>query len=368
MVTFDKRARAASPSAGAARYDFFSDAKVRGSPPRSSGMEIARALVLAAPTAEDRPWSSTGTGPKPLVPIATKPIVFHALEALRSAGVREVALLTEPHTAELYEAAVGDGSRWDMAVRYVACKLDTDMRAALCVTRDFIDGEPVLVQRADALIREQLREHIVRLARDNLDAIALMVGNGRVTPESLPRVAGGYLLSPHAVSVLRDAVGARDPLARLRRNGSEVRVFDVEGCLACDGSEVSLLDANRHALGAIQTDTGGVELDGSEIQGPVRIHPSATLRNTLVRGPAVIGPRTRIVDSYVGPYSSIGADVRIEGTEIEHSIVMDAAQLLFVGSRLETSIIGRGASIVRRFDMPTAVRMSIGDGARVALS
>jgi NDP-sugar pyrophosphorylase family protein len=40
----------------------------------------------------------------------------------------------------------------------------------------------------------------------------------------------------------------------------------------------------------------------------------------------------------------VGADVRIEGTEIEHSIVMDDAQLLFVGSRLETSIIGRGAS------------------------
>jgi glucose-1-phosphate thymidylyltransferase len=47
---------------------------------------------------------------------------------------------------------------------------------------------------------------------------------------------------------------------------------------------------------------------------------------------------------------------------------MDDARLQFVGSRLETSIIGRGASIVRRFDMPSAVRMSIGDGALVALS
>jgi glucose-1-phosphate thymidylyltransferase len=331
-------------------------------------MEIARAVVLAAPSAQDRPWSSIGTGPKPLIPIATKPIVFHALEALRRAGVLEVALLTEPHTAELYEAAIGDGRRWDMEVRYEACALDTDMHGALRVTSDFIDGEPVLVQRADALIREQLREHIVNFAHDNLDAIALMVANGPVTPESLPRMAGGYLLSPRAVAVIRDGGGAHDPVARLRHNGSEVRVFDVEGYLACHGSESSLLDANRHALGAITTDTGSVELEGSEIQGPVRIHPTAMLRNTLVRGPAVIGPRTRLVDSYVGPYSSIGADVRIEGTEIEHSIVMDAAQLLFVGSRLETSIIGRGASIVRRFDMPSAVRMSIGDGAQVALS
>jgi glucose-1-phosphate thymidylyltransferase len=100
----------------------------------------------------------------------------------------------------------------------------------------------------------------------------------------------------------------------------------------------------------------------------VIVHPTATLRNTLVRGPAIIGPRSHLVDSYVGPYTSIGAGVSIEGTEIEHSIVMDDARLLFVGSRLETSIIGRGASIARRFDMPSAVRMTIGDGAQVALS
>jgi glucose-1-phosphate thymidylyltransferase len=164
------------------------------------------------------------------------------------------------------------------------------------------------------------------------------------------------------------APAGRDPLARLRRHGRLVRVVDVEGCLACEGSEATLLEANRHALAGISMSIDGATLEGSEIQGSVVIHPTAVLRNTLVRGPAIIGPRTLLVDSYVGPYSSIGADVRIEGTEIEHSIVMDGAQLLFVGSRLETSIIGRGASIVRRFDMPSAVRMSIGDGAHVALS
>jgi glucose-1-phosphate thymidylyltransferase len=330
-------------------------------------MEIARAIVLATPSAHDRPWSSIGAGPKPLVPIATKPIVFHTLEALRGAGVLEVALLTESKTADLFKAAVGDGRRWGMAVHYAECEPDTDVHSALAVAGDFIDGEPILLQRADALIREQLREHIVSFARDELDAIALMVAHAR-TINPLPRTPGGYLLSEHAVSIIRDGQGARDPLARLRRHGSQVRVFDVEGCLACHGSESSLLDANRHALGAIRTEIGGAVLEGSEIQGPVFVHPTASLKNTLVRGPAVIGPRSRLVDSYVGPYTSIGDNVRIEGTEIEHSIVMDGAQLLFVGSRLETSIIGRGASIVRRFDMPSAVRMSIGDGAQVALS
>lgn len=332
-------------------------------------MEIARALVLTTPTANPHPWSSVGSGPKPLVPVATKPILFHTLEALRHAGVLEAALLVEEHTAPIFHEAVGDGSRWGMSITYAPCAPETDVCDALEVAHDFIGDEPVLVQSADAILRECLRDHVVGFAREDLDALALMLLRPR-TADPLPaaRQAGGYLLSPVAVSIMLGSPTGRDPLARLRRHGGQVRILDVEGCLACHGSEASLLEANRHALAGITTDVDGATLEGSEIQGSVVIHPTATLQNTLVRGPAIIGPRSRLVDSYVGPYSSIGADVRIEGTEIEHSIVMDAAQLLFVGSRLETSIIGRGASIVRRFDMPSAVRMSIGDGAQVALS
>jgi glucose-1-phosphate thymidylyltransferase len=330
-------------------------------------MEIARAVVVAAPTAEDQPWASVGAGPKPLVPIATKPILFHTLDALSAAGVVEAALLTEPQTAGAFRAAIGDGSRWRMTISYGECDADTDVRRALRVARDFIDDEPVLVQRADVILRKRLREHIVDFAREDLDALALMLLR-TLTPESLPRLAGGYMLSPAAVSIMLGSPATRDPLAGLRLHGSLVRVLDVDGCLACHGGESSLLEANRHALAAIHTELDTATLDGSQIQGPVVIHPSATLQNTLVRGPVIIGARSRLVDSYVGPYTSVGADVRIEGTEIEHSIVMDAAQLLFVGSRLETSVIGRGARIVRHFGMPSALRLSIGDGAQVALS
>jgi glucose-1-phosphate thymidylyltransferase len=341
----------------------------RAGPQPLVGMEIARALVLATTTANNHAWNSVGSGPKALVPVATKPILFHTLDALRRAGVLEAALLVEESTAPVFREAVGDGSRWGMSIRYTECAPETDVCGALSVAHDFIADEPVLVQPADAILRDCLREHVVGFAREDLDALALMLLRPRTAePLAPPRQAGGYLLSASAVSIMLGGPVGRDPLARLRRHGSLVRVLDVEGCLACHGSEASLLEANRHALAGIATDVDGATLEGSEIQGSVVIHPTATLHNTLVRGPAIIGARSKLVDSYVGPYSSIGADVRIEGTEIEHSIVMDSAQLLFVGSRLETSIIGRGASIVRRFDMPSAVRMSIGDGAHVALS
>ena len=66
------------------------------------------------------------------------------------------------------------------------------------------------------------------------------------------------------------------------------------------------------------------------------VHPTARLENSLVRGPAIIGPRARLRDAYVGPYTSIGADVVMEGAEIEHSIVFSGAELRYVGARLES--------------------------------
>jgi glucose-1-phosphate thymidylyltransferase len=330
-------------------------------------VEIARALILATPDPDDRPWSSVGPRPKPLVPVATRPILFHALDALRAAGVLEVTLVTEPVTASLFQAAVGDGERWEMAIRYAESGIGTSVREALRVANGFVGDEPVLVQWADALLEQRLRGHLAGFAREDVDALALRIRNAPAQePRALP--TGCYLFNPDAVHRLVQGKPAEDPIAALRDHGARVRVLDVDGCLACHGTEEALLRGNRLALERLRTDVTGATLVESEIQGPVVIHPTATLKRTLVRGPAIIGAGACLVDSYVGSYTSIGAGAQLEGTEIEHSIVMDDARLLFVGSRLETSIIGRGATILRRFAMPSAVRVSVGDGAEVALS
>ena len=58
----------------------------------------------------------------------------------------------------------------------------------------------------------------------------------------------------------------------------------------------------------------------------------------------------------------------MEGAEIEHSIVFSGAEIRYVGAGLESSVIGQGARVSRSFRIPGAVRLSIGDGAEVALS
>ncbi len=75
-------------------------------------------------------------------------------------------------------------------------------------------------------------------------------------------------------------------------------------------------------------------------------HRSAVLEASVVRGPAIIGPGARIMHSYVGPYTSIGRDVLIEGAELEHSIVFPGARIqhLSSGSRRAWWAPARGSS------------------------
>jgi glucose-1-phosphate thymidylyltransferase len=241
---------------------------------------------------------------------------------------------------------------------------EDDLISALAAGYEFLGGEPVLVLQGDALLRERLHAHISAFARDGLDALAL-----RLDDEAGGEpVDCGYLLSPRAISTLlsgrhRDG----DPIDAIRRTGGRTRIERVVGCLPCHGDQQRLLEGNRHMLEKLQTSVEPQSIDNSRLQGPVVVHPSAIVRGSLIRGPVIIGPDSIITDSYIGPYTSLGPGVLIEAAEIEYSIVLAGAQLHFVGTRLESSIIGRGARIARAFDPPAAMRMAIGDGVEVIL-
>ena len=98
------------------------------------------------------------------------------------------------------------------------------------------------------------------------------------------------------------------------------------------------------------------------------MHPTAQLDHTLVRGLAVIGPARAYRTPKVGPYTSIGANVTVDGSQVEHSIILAGAEFGNIGPRVETSVIGRGARIRRSFSLPSAMRLAVGDSAEVTLS
>ena len=77
---------------------------------------IERALIFAAGRGE-RMRPLTDAMPKPLLKVAGKRLIEYHLENLARAGVREVVINTS-HLAEQFPVALGDGSRWNLRIRY----------------------------------------------------------------------------------------------------------------------------------------------------------------------------------------------------------------------------------------------------------
>jgi glucose-1-phosphate thymidylyltransferase len=328
-------------------------------------MEIAKALILVGSGDGRQAWPGV-PGSRHLFPVANRPILFHNLEAIRSAGILEATILADSGAVNAIRGAVGDGRDWGLSVRHAEWRTSPCLLGALAASRDFIADEPVLVEHGDALLRGRMHQMISAFARERLDALAVRLEQppaGRRGPRT-----PAYLLSSRAVSLLLDrSAGSANLVADLEARGGRVRVESVVGCLPCDGDLDDLLASNRCVLEGIAASVEPGSLADSTVHGTVQIHPTATIRRSLVRGPVIIGPNATISDAYVGPYTAIGAGVTVEASEIEHSIVLPEAELRFVGTRLESSVIGHRARIVRGFDVPAAMRVSLGEGAEVVL-
>ena len=145
-------------------------------------------------------------------------------------------------------------------------------------------------------------------------------------------------------------------------------VIELQHSWSYDGTVDGVLEANTLALDVLKRGRVGVDLSSASVQGRVHIDPSAELEGAKIRGPAYIGPGARLVETYVGPYTTIAEGVTLEGVEIENSIVLSGAQIRFAGRRLEASLVGEGAQIGRDYSLPSALRVRVGPGSEIQLS
>src|SRR4051794_41941660 len=73
-------------------------------------MEALKGLILSGGKGT-RLRPITHTSAKQLVPVANKPVLFYGLEAMASAGIREVGIIIAPETGDEIRAAAGGGAR-----------------------------------------------------------------------------------------------------------------------------------------------------------------------------------------------------------------------------------------------------------------
>jgi len=97
------------------------------------------------------------------------------------------------------------------------------------------------------------------------------------------------------------------------------------------------------------------------------VERGARIVNSIIRGPAIIGEETQIINSYIGPFTSIYHHCLIQDAEIEHSVVLENSRIVDIDQRIEDSLIGRNVEITRSPLKPRAYKLMLGDHSKVGL-
>jgi glucose-1-phosphate thymidylyltransferase len=336
----------------------------------------------------------TYTSAKQLVPVANKPVLFYGIESLAEAGIRDIGIVVGETQAEI-RSAVGDGSTWNVRITYIEQDAPRGLAHAVLISEDFIGGDPFVMYLGDNLLNKGIAGFVDEFVRERPAAQILLarvpdpqmfgvaeLSDGRVVrlvekpkePKSDLALVGVYMFSPavfESVKTIRPSfrneLEITDAIQNLIDRGLSVRPHIVSGWWKDTGKLEDMLEANRLILETIERRVDGSVDADSRVEGKVIVEPGAIIEHSVVRGPAIIGARAKIVHAYVGPFTSIMNDAEVHDSEIEHSIVLEGSTISHLANRVEDSLIGKNVRIYRLPVKPSAYRFMLGDNSEVGI-
>ena len=342
-----------------------------------------------------RLYPLTYTSAKQLIPVANKPVLFRVIESIRDAGVADIGIVVGDTEDEI-RREVGRGGRWDVDITYIRQEEPLGLAHAVKISRDFLGDERFVMFLGDNVIQGGISSLIAQFADSEYDSqivltrvdvpeqygVAELDTQGRIVrlvekPEDPPSdlaLVGIYMFNNHIFEAVdsiapswRGELEITDAIQWLVEHDYFVYPYIHRGWWIDTGRPGDMLEANGLVLEELAPHVEGYVDRSSEVDGRVTIEKGAEVINSVIRGPAIIGEDTRIVNAYVGPFTSIYHHAVVENAEISRSIVLEYSQIRDLDQRVEDSLIGRHVIIQRSPIRPRAYKFTLGDHSQLGL-
>jgi glucose-1-phosphate thymidylyltransferase len=356
-------------------------------------MPVLKGLILSGGKGT-RLRPITHTSAKQLVPVANRPVLFYAIQAMADAGIDEIGIIIAPETGDEIRAVTGNGDRFGVRITYILQDEPAGLAHAVLTAEPFLGDAPFVMYLGDNLLQGGIGDLVHAFNDTSPDALILLtqvpdpqnygvaeLENGAVMrlvekpphPRSDLALVGVYMFT----AAVHDAARAIKPSARgeleitdaiqhLVDTGLRVDPHIVKGWWKDTGRLDDMLAANRLVLDTISTRIEG-ELVDSQVDGRVIVEAGARLERSSVRGPAVIGAGAQLTDAYIGPYTAVGDGCVIVNAEVEHAILLSGCEVRNLDGRMESSLLGRNVKIGRGVRQPRGYRFMVGDNSEIGI-
>jgi len=336
----------------------------------------------------------TYTTAKQLVPVANKPILGYVLGHIQDAGIKDVGVIISPETGNEVRNYIGSGKQWGIKVTYILQSEPAGLAHAVKTARDFLGDDDFIMYLGDNLLYHGVKDAIKEFNRqspaaliflkevddprqfgvaklDRKGNIVKLIEKPEIPPSNLALV-GVYIFTARIHDAIarikpsfRGELEITDAIQELISMGCKVKSEILSGWWLDTGKKDDILQANTVVLDEyIKRQIKG-RVDGkSQVSGRVTIEKGASVANSIIRGPVIIGKGSKIKDSFIGPFTSIGDNVTLLGSSIEHSVILNNAFLSGL-ERLEDSLVGKNTRVIKNSTRHKALRLMLGDDSTV---
>jgi len=329
-----------------------------------------RAVVMAGGEGT-RLRPMTANQPKPLLPVANRPIMEHVLRLLKRHGYNET-VVTVQFLAALVRNYFGDGDELGMNLHYATEETPLGTAGSVKNAEDRLRDEPFLVISGDALTDIDLTAMVayhraqgalvtvgLKSVPDPLEfGIVITAEDGRVE-RFLEKPTWGQVFSDTVntgIYVMEPEVLARFPAGEnvdwsgdvfpaLLAAGAPVFGYVADGYWEDVGTHESYMRAHADVLNRLVD----VEIDGFELSPGVWIAEGAEVDpDALLTGPLIIGDYAKVeAGAQVRELSVLGANVVLKGGAFLHRAIVHDNVFIGPQANLRGCVIGKNTDLMR---------------------
>lgn len=339
----------------------------------------------------------TLTMPKPLVPVANKPLIEFAIDVLRNGGITDIGIVVNDLQSPIV-TQLGDGAQLGVKLDYIVQAEQKGLAHAIGLCEKFTAGDSFCVYLGDNIFQDKMESLLRNFdASDSEALIALTevpdptrfgiaeIADGRIKrviekpkdPPSNLAIAGAYLFRASIFDAIgkikpswRNELEITDAIQELINAGSKVEPYTIKGWWIDAGKPDAIMRANQLVLSDLPytpSPSNGSVQGKSEISHNVFLGEGCQIIDSVIRGPVIIGNNVVVRNSYIGPYTSLGNNVTIENSEVEASIVMKDCVIRNISGRIDSSLLADNSQVVSGNHAPAAHRFVLAENSYVQL-
>jgi mannose-1-phosphate guanylyltransferase/phosphomannomutase len=335
-----------------------------------------RAMVLAAGAGTRLRPISLET-PKPMVPVANRPVLHHVLANLARHGIKDVMLNLHSHPDQVRRFC-GDGRKWGLRISYSMEKKLLGTAGAVKKCESFFKNGPVLIMSGDGMSDVNIsrfykfhreRKSFASQVTKKIDArfeygVPLTGKNGRIKgflekPSwgdvlSNQVNTGIYLFEPGVFKYIPKGVYdfGHELWPKLLKLKKPIFAWEWKGYWCDIGNLTEFRKSQIAALnGEIDIEVPGkTRRKGIFIEDGAKVHPRAKLI-----APCLIGKDAHIGSgAQIGPYTVIGEKARIGASAALKKCIIFNRAIVGRGAFLTNTVLGAGSRIQTHFAVHNA--------------